>query len=71
MSLKKTVRIARHTYYGTSNRYLQLWYRGKCVYGPAADNLEAIKEVAKKLGFTHALYEGTFSGPEQPKPGPL
>ena len=65
----KTATIHRDRLYGTDLKSVTVMYRNEELY--TCVTLEEAKEWAKRNGFTHARYSGTFSGKEQPKAGPL
>ena len=54
---------------GMSRKVVTVYYRNNCL--AEYNTLEEAQEWAKRNGFTHARYSGTFSGKDQPKAGEL
>lgn len=65
----KTATIHSEDLYGRWVKSVCVYYRGTCL--EICATLQEAQEWAKRNGFTHARYSGTFSGKEQPKAGPL
>lgn len=70
MSKQKTCLIKREFVFGIAIKVINVYYRGEAVLTYFNELSEAQNE-AMKLGFTHAKYEGIFSGKVQPRNGKL
>lgn len=65
----KTATLHCEAPFGMTRRVVNVYYRNNLL--AIANSLEEAKAWAKRNGFTHARYSGTFSGKDQPKAGPL
>ena len=65
----KTATLHCDVPFGKPLKMVGVYYRNNCL--AEYNTLEEAKAWAKRNGFTHARYSGTFSGKEQPKAGPL
>ena len=82
MTKQRTATIERCHMWGTPRNYFQLMYNGRCVCWwengaqvfaqtmyDDAEALQAMRDTAKRQGFTHVRIAGEWQGRTKPKGG--